>query len=51
VKLTGIVALALVLLLIIVMVASGGNHGPARHIPSGDGVNQTSAIAQGLLQP
>jgi hypothetical protein len=35
VKVSAIVALVLVALAIIVMVASGGQHGPGRHLPSG----------------
>jgi hypothetical protein len=35
VKLSGIVALVLVLVMVIVLLASGGDHGPGRHMPSG----------------
>jgi hypothetical protein len=35
VKVSGIVALVLVVLAVILMVASGGQHGPGRHLPSG----------------
>jgi hypothetical protein len=48
VKVFGIVALVLVLLVIIMLFASGGSHGPGRHIPSGDA---GSYIAHGVQQP
>ena len=35
VKVFGIVALVLVLLVVIMMFIGGGNHGPGRHMPSG----------------
>ncbi len=35
VKVLGIITLALILLVVIVMFAGGGNHGPGRHTPSG----------------
>ena len=35
VKLLGIAALVVVLLVIIAMLAAGGQHGPGRHLPSG----------------
>ena len=34
-KVSGIIALVLIALLVVVMVASGGQHGPMRHSPSG----------------
>ena len=37
VKVSGIIAAVLVLLVLIVMLASGGRHGPGRHLRSGDG--------------
>ena len=51
VKVSGIVTLVLVLLVVIVMVASGGNHGPGRHIPSGDAGDQISPVARAVRQP
>ncbi|MEO6456858.1 MAG: hypothetical protein ABIO92_01080 [Chloroflexia bacterium] len=36
VKVFGIVALILVLLLVVIMLIGGGEHGPGRHMPSGD---------------
>jgi hypothetical protein len=33
VKLSGIVALALLLLVVAVMAVAGGEHGPSRHVP------------------
>lgn len=44
VKVSGIVALVLVLLIVIAMFVGGGNHGPGRHIPSGGAGGDTSAI-------
>ena len=37
VKVSGIIAAVLVLLIVIVMLASGGRHGPGRHLRSGEG--------------
>ena len=51
VKVSGIVTLVLVLLVVIVMLATGGNHGPARHMPSGDTGGQTAVVAHGARQP
>jgi hypothetical protein len=50
VKLSGIVTLVLVLLAVIVMLATGGNHGPGRHLPSGDAGHQTMPAARGMRQ-
>lgn len=36
VKVSGIIAIALVLLVVIVMLVSGGEHGPGRHLPGSD---------------
>ena len=45
VKLAGIVALALVLLVVVLMVAGvGGQHGPGRHLPSGGAGSSTSPM-------
>jgi hypothetical protein len=38
VKLSGIVALVLALLVAAVMAVAGGEHGPGRHLPSGGAV-------------
>ncbi|MGH2350739.1 MAG: hypothetical protein ACRDJN_03885 [Chloroflexota bacterium] len=51
VKVSGIIALVLVLLLLIAAVASGGQHGPMRHMPSGDAGGHTSPIALAVQQP
>jgi hypothetical protein len=51
VKLLGIAALLVVLLVLVVMLAVGGQHGPGRHVPSGGHGGQTPAIAQGVLRP
>ena len=37
VKVSGIIAIVLVALVLIVMLASGGRHGPGRHLRSGEG--------------
>lgn len=36
VKVSGIIAIVLVLLIVAVLLASGGRHGPGRHLRSGD---------------
>jgi hypothetical protein len=36
VKVSGIIVIVLVLLVVIMMFIGGGDHGPGRHIPSGD---------------
>jgi hypothetical protein len=51
VKIFGIVALVLVLLVVIMMFASGDSHGPGRHIPSGDAGSHIPPIAHGVQQP
>lgn len=48
VKVGAIVAVVLVLLLTLVMVVTGGEHGPMRHIPSAGVTNTSAAIAGGL---
>ncbi|NNU85416.1 hypothetical protein ETC05_16970 [Geobacillus sp. BMUD] len=45
VKVSGIIASVLVLLFVIMMFIGGGKHGPGRHIPSSNG------IEQGVKQP
>ncbi|HEV8635254.1 MAG TPA: hypothetical protein VG370_13565 [Chloroflexota bacterium] len=50
VKVFGIVALVLVLLVVAVMVAGGGEHGPGRHMPSGGTGGPTPPIA-GVQKP
>jgi hypothetical protein len=47
VKVSGIVALILIVLVLVVMVLGGGEHGPMRHIPSGSGRTNTPPIALG----
>jgi hypothetical protein len=37
---SGLIAAILVLLVLIVMLASGGQHGPGRHLRNGDGGGQ-----------
>lgn len=51
VKLFGISLLALILLVVIVLVVGGGNHGPARHLPSGDAGNYPPPTLQSAQQP
>ena len=51
VKVFGIVTLVLVLLVIIMMFASGGSHGPGRHIPSSGAGDQISPIAYRVQEP
>jgi hypothetical protein len=51
VKVFGIVALVLVLLVIIMLFVSGGSHGPGRHIPSGDAGSHMPPIAHGVQRP
>ena len=36
VKVSGIIVLVVVAVLVVVMAAAGGEHGPMRHLPSGD---------------
>ncbi len=43
VKVFGITALVLVLLMVIIMVSRGGNHGPGQHVPAGGTGGDTSA--------
>ena len=50
VKVSGIVVLILVLLVVGVMVAGGGQHGPMRHMPSGAPAGHTAQAAQGVQQ-
>ena len=45
VKVSGIVALILVLLVVVIMFISGGEHGPGRHMPS------SSSVELGVKQP
>ncbi|CAA9249638.1 MAG: hypothetical protein AVDCRST_MAG93-1690 [uncultured Chloroflexia bacterium] len=40
VKVSGIIALVLVLLVVAMMFIGGGEHGPGRHAPSGDAGDQ-----------
>jgi hypothetical protein len=52
VKVSGIVALVVVLLFVIMMlIGRGGRHGPGRHIPSGGGLGgHTPPIEHGVQQ-
>ncbi|NHN33289.1 hypothetical protein [Paenibacillus agricola] len=45
VKVSGIIAIVLVLLIVGLMLFGGGQHGPMRHMPS------SSGIEQGVKQP
>ncbi len=57
VKVFGIITLALILLVGIMMFASGGEHGPGRHVPSasvtesGDTSGHVPPIEHGTQQP
>ena len=55
VKVSGIIALVLVLLVVIMlaagMFAGDGGHGPGRHIPSAGAGGHTPPIADGVQQP
>ena len=52
VKVSGIIALVLVLLVGIMMLAGvGGDHGPGRHMPSGGAGGHTPPIEPGVQQP
>jgi hypothetical protein len=51
VKVSGIVVLVLVLLVVIIMFANGGRHGPGRHIPSGGAGGYIPSIAHGVQRP
>lgn len=50
VKLSGIIALVLVVIVLITMFTLGGNHGPGRHLPSGGAGGFTSPIAYQVHQ-
>jgi hypothetical protein len=45
VKLGGIIAVVVILLVVLIMAIAGGEHGPARHIPSGSGAALQIATA------
>ncbi len=51
VKVSGIIALVLVLLVVVMLLFGGGNHGPGRHMPSGDAGSHTLPIAGVARQP
>ncbi len=52
VKVFGIVIIVLILLVIIVMLAGvGGEHGPGRHMPSGDTGGPTPPTGYGMQHP
>lgn len=40
VKVSGIIAIVLILLVVIFRFTGGANHGPSRHIPSSSGIEQ-----------
>lgn len=40
VKVSGIIAIGLVLLVVIIIFFGSGNHGPGRHMPSSSGIEQ-----------
>ena len=49
VKIFGMIAL-IVVLLVVVMMLAGGNHGPSRHMPSGDAGHQMPASSLAAVQ-
>jgi hypothetical protein len=52
VKVSGIIALVLVLLVVVIMVAGlGGQHGPGRHMPSGGAGSDNSPITLAAQRP
>jgi hypothetical protein len=50
VKVAGIIAFVLLLLVVILMFVGGGRHGPGRHMPSGGAGVHTPPIALGVQQ-
>ena len=51
VKIVGIVALGLALLIGILFLVGGGEHGPGRHLPSGHPGSHAPPVAQRAGQP
>jgi hypothetical protein len=51
VKVFGIIALVLVLMVVFMLFAGGGRHGPGRHVPSGGAGDHTAPIAHAMQQP
>jgi len=51
VKVFGIIALVLILLVVIAMLVGGGNHGPGRHMPSGGAGGHMPPIELGMWRP
>jgi hypothetical protein len=52
VKVSGIIVIVLVLLVVVLLVTGvGGEHGPGRHMPSGDAGGDTPPIEHGVQQP
>ncbi len=50
VKIFGIIALIVVLLVVVMMIVGGGNHGPSRHLTSGDAGYQMPASSLAAIQ-
>lgn len=50
VKVSGIIAIILVLLAVIIMILSGGNHGPGRHFKSDNDSGLTPTIEHRMKQ-
>jgi hypothetical protein len=44
VKVSGVIGIVVALLLAFVLLNGGGQHGPARHAPDGDGPRQTAPL-------
>jgi hypothetical protein len=51
VKVSGIIVAVLVLVLVVVMLFSGGNHGPSRHASGGLPIEQVEQRASTALRP
>lgn len=51
VKVLGLFLIALVLLLVILALFGGGQHGPGRHIPSGPAGGQAPPVERGVPRP
>jgi len=51
VKVFGIIALVLVLLVVVMIFTGGGSHGPGRHLPSGGADGHAPPLAHGAPWP
>lgn len=46
VKVSGIIAISLILLVVAIKLFGGGNHGPGRHVPKGETTEQSMPVDQ-----